>query len=210
MEKDIQSIVDSLKKMHGSPRCELNFSNPIELVVATILSARCTDERVNGVTTSLFRKYRNFEDYINVPQEELENDIKPTGFYRNKAKSIKNVSREILHKFKGEIPRDMDAFAEVSGIGRKSANMIVGLAYRMPAVIVDAHVARVSKRLGLTRNEDPEKIEVDLKGMVDELQWTDLSLLVILHGRYVCKARRPDCQRCLIGVHCDYLMGGNR
>ena len=204
MAKNIDSIITKLKKMHGKPRCELLFSNPVELVVATVLSAQCTDERVNKVTESLFKKYRTWQDYIGVPVEELEEDVRPTGFYKNKAKSIKNIAREVTDRFGGQVPKDIDTFATVKGIGRKSANMIVGLSYGVPAIIVDTHVIRVAGRIGLTDSEDPLKIEEDLKRIVPEKARTDLSLLLILHGRYLCKARKPECERCLLPGECDY------
>jgi endonuclease-3 len=208
MKKDIDSIIGRLKNMHGQPRCELNFSSPLELVVAVVLSAQCTDERVNKVTEQLFRKYRSLQDYIDAATEELEEDIRPTGFYRNKAKSIKNITGELAQRFNGKVPDDIDAFATVKGIGRKSANMIVGLAYNKPAVIVDTHMIRVAGRIGLTKNEDPEKIELDIKRTVPEPMWTALSLLVILHGRYTCKAKKPECLKCLVQNYCDYWLGG--
>jgi endonuclease-3 len=208
MQKDINSIINNLKKMHGKPRCELLFSSPAELVVATVLSAQATDQKVNEVTRSLFEKYRTWKDYIKVPPEELEADIRPTGFYRNKARAIKNIAAEIEGRFKGQVPRDVDTFATVKGIGRKSANLIVGLAFGKPAVVVDTHVIRVTQRIGLTRNKDPEKIEMDIRRIVPENLWTDFSLLITLHGRYLCKAKKPECERCLIRDCCDYFMGG--
>lgn len=210
MGKDIDSIISKLKKMHGKPRVELRFSNPMELTVATILSAQCTDERVNGVTESLFKKYTNWQSYIDVSQEEIEEDVRPTGFYRNKAKSLRSIAREVTERFGGKVPDDIDLFSTVKGVGRKSANMIVGLAYGKPAVIVDTHVARVSKRIGLTKNDDPEKIEEELKRQVPESLWTDFSLLLILHGRYICRAKKPECPRCLLREDCDYWLGGMR
>ncbi len=210
MQKDVKSIIHDLKKMHGKPRCELVFSNPIELVVATVLSAQATDQKVNEVTRSLFAKYRIWKDYINVPVEELEEDIRPTGFYRNKAKAIKNIASEIEGRFKGQVPQDIDTFATVKGIGRKSANLIIGLAFGKPAIIVDTHVIRLSQRIGLTKNKDPDKIELDIRKIVPENLWTDFSLLITLHGRYLCKAKKPECERCLIRESCDYFMGGKR
>lgn len=208
MQKDIQSIVDNLKKMHGPPRCELAFSNPTELVVATVLSAQATDQKVNEVTTALFKKYRTWKDYLDVSSEELENDIRPTGFFRNKARAIKNIAGEIEERFHGKVPQDVDTLATIKGIGRKSANLIVGMAFGKPAVIVDTHVIRVCRRIGLTTNEDPGKIEMDIKKAVPEGLWRDFSLLITLHGRYLCKARKPECDRCLIRKSCDYFMGG--
>jgi endonuclease-3 len=206
MTKDVRSIIDKLKKMHGKPRCELIFTNPLELVVATVLSAQCTDERVNAVTKTLFKKYRNIDDYTNVLQEELENDIRPTGYYRNKAKTIKNILKEIRDRFHGEVPRDIDTFATVKGIGRKSANLIVGLAYDKPAVIVDTHVIRLSNRIGFSDKKDPDKIEQDIKKIVPEDMWTAFSMLITLHGRYLCKAKKPECDRCLLQNECDFFL----
>ena len=205
MKKHIDSILNKLKKMHGEARPELVFGDALELTVATILSAQCTDERVNMVTKGLFKKYRTFKDYINVPQETLEKDIRPTGFYHNKAKSIKNVAAEVIERFKGKVPENIDVFATVKGIGRKSASMIVGLAYKVPAVIVDTHVIRVSGRIGLTDKKDPVKIEEDLKAIVPVNLWTGFSLLLILHGRYTCKAKKPECEKCLLQEECDYF-----
>jgi endonuclease III len=204
MTKGIPSIMERLEKMHGKPHAELAFANPLELVVATVLSAQCTDERVNRVTAELFTKYTTWDDYILVSLEELEEAVKTTGFYRNKAISIKNIAREIKERFGGQVPKDVDIFATVKGIGRKSANMIVGLAYGKPSIIVDTHVARVSNRVGLSRNQDSEKIEEDLKKVVPERSWTDFSLLCILHGRYTCKAKKPECPKCLLAEDCDY------
>ncbi|OPY83058.1 MAG: Ultraviolet N-glycosylase/AP lyase [Syntrophorhabdus sp. PtaU1.Bin153] len=210
MQKDIKEIISNLRKMHGAPRCELIFSNPVELVVATVLSAQATDQKVNEVTRSLFQKYRVWKDYLSVPIEELEEDIRPTGFYRNKAKSIRNIAGEIEGRFGGRIPEDVDTFATVKGIGRKSANLIVGLAFGKPAIVVDTHVIRVSRRIGLTVNKDPDKIEQDLRKIIPEGMWTDFSLLVTLHGRYMCKAKNPECETCLIRESCDYYKGGRK
>ncbi len=194
--------------MHGNARIELTYTNPLELTISTILSAQCTDERVNKVTKDLFKKYKILDDYLNVSIEELEEDIKPTGFYRNKARAIKNVVKEIKERFGGNIPDDIDTFATIKGIGRKSANLIVGVAFKRPAIIVDTHVIRLSNRIGLTKQKDPEKIEMDLRKKVKEKDYTDLSLLLTLHGRYICKARRPECKRCLLQEDCDYFKGG--
>jgi endonuclease III len=208
MGKDIPSIIEKLGKMHGQPRAELHYSNPMELTVATILSAQCTDERVNRVTESLFKKYRSWQSYMEVSQEELEEDVRPTGFYKNKAKSLKSIAGEVTERFGGKVPEDIDLFATVKGVGRKSANMIVGLAHGKPAMIVDTHVARVSRRAGLTIHDEPETIEEDLKKQVPKARWLDFCLLLILHGRYICKAKKPECTRCLLRDDCDYWLGG--
>jgi endonuclease-3 len=195
--------------MHGQPRAELAYHNPLELTVAVVLSARCTDERVNRVTDMLFKKYRTVEDYCNAPEGELAEDIRPTGFYRNKARRLKGIAAELKERFAGQVPDDIDTLATVNGIGRKSANMIVGLVYGKPAMIVDTHAIRVSGRLGLTREKDPGKIEKDLEALAPRDVWTAFSLLTILHGRYVCKAKRPECPRCLLQEDCDYWLGRN-
>ncbi len=208
MAKNIEAIIGKLKTMHGAPRVELVYHNPLELTVAVVLSAQCTDERVNRVTDALFKKYRTVEDYLLAPEGELEEEIRPTGFYRNKARSLKTIAGELKGRFGGHVPDDIDTLATVKGIGRKSANMIVGLAYGKPAVIVDTHMIRVSGRIGLSAEKDPEKIEKDLKALAPMDVWTAFSLLMILHGRYVCKARKPECPRCLLREDCDYFTSG--
>jgi endonuclease III len=208
MKKDIEAILGKLTKMHGSPRVELTYSNALELTVAVVLSAQCTDERVNRVTEQLFKKYRTLDDYIRAPEGELEEDIRPTGFFRNKAKSLKGIARELKERFGGKVPDDIDTLATVKGIGRKSANMIVGLAYGKPAMIVDTHMIRVSQRIGLTKSGEADKIEADLRRLVPIPRWTDFSLLMIIHGRYLCVARKPDCPKCLLQKDCDYFLEG--
>ncbi len=208
MAKSIDAVIEKLKSMHGQPKVELAYRNPLELTVAVVLSAQCTDERVNRVTETLFAKYKTVDDYLNAPQEVLEEAIKPTGFYRNKARSLKNIAAELKGRFGGKVPDDIDALATVKGIGRKSANMIVGLTYGKPAMIIDTHVTRVAGRLGLTAQKDAEKIEKDLDAIVPKAAWTDFSLLMILHGRYLCKAKKPECPRCLLQKECDYFMSG--
>jgi endonuclease III len=208
VKKDVETIMGKLRRMHGKPRVELHYSNPRELTVAVVLSAQCTDERVNQVTKDLFRKYTSWHDYIVASQEELEGDIRPTGFFRNKTKSLKTVAAEIETRFGGQVPADIDTFATVKGIGRKSANMIVGLVYGKPAIIVDTHMGRVAARIGLTGNDDPAKIEQDLRRLVPEKEQTDFSLLMVIHGRYTCKAKKPDCPSCLLQEDCDYYGTG--
>jgi len=208
MKKDIEGILGKLGKMHGKPRVELTYSNPLELTVAVVLSAQCTDERVNRVTEKLFKKYRTLDDYLRAPEGELEGDIRPTGFFRNKAKALKSIAGALKERFASKVPDDIDTFATVKGIGRKSANMIVGLAYGKPAVIVDTHMIRVSQRIGLTRNTEADKIEADLRRLVPMARWTDFSLLMIIHGRYLCVAKKPDCPKCLLQKDCDYFQEG--
>jgi endonuclease-3 len=210
MKKDSKAILEKLKKMHGKPRLELNYSTPFELAIAAILAAQCTDERVNRVTESLFKKYKTTKDYIKAKDAELEEDVKPTGFYRNKARSVKSFAAELEERFKGRVPDDVDTLATLKGIGRKTASVVVGAAFGKPAMIVDRHVRRVSQRIGLTKENEPDKIEIDLKKIVPENSWTDFSLLMTLHGRYICIARKPDCPRCLLQKECDFFEAAQR
>ncbi len=204
MEKNIIEIISNLRAMHGNGRIELVFRNPFELVIATVLSAQCTDERVNRLTPKLFEKYKNFNDINLIPQEELEEDIRPTGFFRNKAKAIKNIAFEVIGRFGGHIPEDVDTLATIKGIGRKSGNLIAGIAFGKPAIIVDTHVIRVAGRIGLTQSKNPDTIELDLRVRIAKKDWTEFSLLVTLHGRYICRARKPECGQCMIQGLCDF------
>ena len=209
MKKEIKGMIGKLRKMHGEPRVELKYSSPLELTVAAILAAQCTDERVNRVTESLFKKYRTTKDYVRANESELMEDVKPTGFFRNKTRSIKNFAAEIEQRFAGQIPEDIEKLTTIKGIGRKTANMVVGLAFGKPAIIVDTHVMRVSKRIGLTQEDEADKIEIDLRKLVLQDSWTDFSLLTTLHGRYICIARKPDCPRCLLQKECDFYQAGH-
>jgi endonuclease III len=194
-----KQIVSSLRRAYPEARCSLNYSNPLELLVATILSAQCTDERVNLVTADLFRKYRRAEDYAAAPPEELERDIRSTGFFRNKAKSIRAACRIIAERHGGHVPETMDELLELPGVARKTANVVLGNAYNVASgVVVDTHVARLSQRLGLTAHEQPEKIEKDLSALVPRKDWILFPHLLIAHGRAVCKARSPLCRECVL------------
>lgn len=198
-----QKIIARLKKEYPDVRCSLNFSNPLELLVATILSAQCTDERVNIVTADLFRKYRVAQDYTKVPQSELEQDIRSTGFYRNKAKAIQGAAKIISEQYDGRVPDSMEELLLLPGVARKTANVVLGNAYGISSgVVVDTHVGRLSGRLGLTTHEQPEKIERDLMELVPKKEWVDFSHLLIYHGRKVCKARTPLCAECVIEQTC--------
>ena len=198
-KKRAGKIISALKRAYPEARCSLNHSNPLELLVATILSAQCTDERVNLVTAELFRKYRRAEDYAAAPAEELERDIRSTGFFRNKAKSIQGACRIIGERYGGRVPETMDELLELPGVARKTANVVLGNAYGIASgVVVDTHVARLSQRLGLTRNEQPEKIERDLAELVPRADWIVFPHLLIAHGRAVCKARTPLCGECAL------------
>lgn len=198
----IGKIINLLKRRYPDARCALNFSNPLELMVATILSAQCTDERVNKVTKDLFGKYKKVEDYAKVKPEVLEHTIRSTGFYRNKAKSIISCCKEIVETHGGKVPSTMEELVQLGGIGRKTANVILGNAFGVPGIVVDTHVKRVTYRLGLTSNQDPVKIEYDLMELVPQKEWTQFSHLLIFHGRYTCMARKPLCDECVIESLC--------
>jgi len=201
----VKKITPLLMKMHPNARCELVHKSPLELVVATILSAQCTDERVNKVTRDLFKKYRTAKDYAASPAGELEEDIRPTGFFRNKAKMIRECTTEILTRFSGKVPNTLEELVSLPGIGRKTANVVLGTAFGIPGITVDTHVLRVSQRLGLTDNQDPVKVEFDLMEIVPREQWVAISHLLIFHGRYICKARKPLCEKCSLQAYCDFF-----
>lgn len=196
-------IIKRLKKEYPDAHCALNHANAFELLVATILSAQCTDERVNIVTEMLFRKYRNPKDYLEVEQEELEIDIRPTGFFRNKAKSIRGACEKIIDDFGGEVPQTMEEMLTLNGVARKTANVVLGNAFGIASgVVVDTHVLRVSQRLGLTKEIIPEKVEKDLQEIVPVEDWIMFPHLLIFHGRKICKARRPKCENCVLENLC--------
>ncbi|MCA1615251.1 MAG: endonuclease III [Acidobacteria bacterium] len=198
-KKRTGKITSALKRAYPDARCSLNHSNPLELLVATILSAQCTDERVNAVTAELFRKYRRAGDYTAAPAGELERDIHSTGFFRNKAKAIQGACRLIAGRYEGRVPETMDELLELPGVARKTANVVLGNAYGIASgVVVDTHVARLSQRLGLTAHEQPEKIERDLSELVPRKDWIVFPHLLIAHGRAVCKARAPLCEGCIL------------
>jgi endonuclease-3 len=196
-------VTARLKAEYPDARTELDWSNPLELLVATILSAQTTDVQVNRVTEDLFAKYRSAEDYADAAPEALAEDIRPTGFYRNKARSLQGMARVLVEEHGGEVPSTMTELVALPGVGRKTANVVLGNAFGAnEGIVVDTHVRRVSGRLGLTRNQDPVKIEQDLMGSVPEEDWTIFSHLLILHGRRTCKARKPDCPNCVLNDIC--------
>jgi endonuclease-3 len=202
-QKRTREIIRRLRRAHPDAKCSLNYSTPLELLVATILSAQCTDERVNLVTAELFRKYRSWADYANAPAEELEHDIHSTGFFRNKAKAIQGACRMIGERFGGRVPVTMDELLELPGVARKTANVVLGNAYGIASgVVVDTHVARLAQRLGLSAHEAPEKIERDLVALVPQNDWVAFPHLLIAHGRAVCKARTPLCGECVLAEFC--------
>jgi len=202
-EKRIPQILKQLKKEYPDARCSLDYTSPFELLIATILSAQCTDARVNQVTKELFRKYRGPKDYLLVPEEELQTDIRSTGFFRNKTKSIRGTSQKLINNFSGEVPATMDQLLTLPGVARKTANVVLGNAFQITSgVVVDTHVSRISRRLGLTKATAPEKIEQDLMKLIPKKEWVPFSHRVILHGRHICKAPTPDCANCILNHLC--------
>lgn len=196
-------IIQRLEEEHPDAKIALDFSNPLELLVATILSAQCTDERVNIVTKTLFKKYTKPEDYANANIAELEQDIKSTGFYHNKAKNIQNCCKLLAEKHHSQIPKTMEELVELPGVARKTANIVLYGAYGIiVGVAVDTHVRRLSQRLGLTENQDPEKIEKDLMNLTPKEKWMRLADLLVFHGRRVCNAKKPQCNTCVLNQIC--------
>jgi len=200
-------IIKLLKRAHPDAHCALNHSNAFELLIATILSAQCTDERVNIVTADLFRKYRKPEDYLKVRDTELQQDIKTTGFFRNKTRSIQGACKMLVEEFNSAVPKTMDELLKLPGVARKTANVVLGVAYGIAVgIVVDTHVSRLSNRLGLTKQKDSVKIETDLLKLVPKKDWIIFSHLLIFHGRRVCKARRPLCEECQVESLCPSSM----
>jgi endonuclease III len=211
LKKRTRDIIRRLKRAYPGAKCSLNHSNPFELLVATILSAQCTDERVNLVTANLFRKYTKPEDYLKVAPRELEKDIQSTGFFRNKTKSIQGTSRVLTEQYHGEVPQTMEELLELPGVARKTANVVLGNAFDIKAgVVVDTHVTRLSHRLAFTQQKTAEKIEQDLIPIVPKKDWVIFPHLMIYHGRKICKARNPLCEECTIEKFCpsSYLKTG--
>jgi endonuclease III len=193
----VKQLIKAFPKVYPNAHTELIFKNPLQLLVATILSAQCTDKRVNMVTPALFKKYRTAKDYADASQAEFENAIKSTGFFRSKTKSIRGAMRAIAEEHGGKVPDTMEALTALPGVGRKTANVVLGNAFhRDEGIVVDTHVIRLSQRLGLTKHKDAEKIELDLMKLVPREHWTDWSHWLIWHGRRRCYARKPDCSRC--------------
>ncbi|MBK7597466.1 MAG: endonuclease III [Acidobacteria bacterium] len=203
LEARLAAICRGLRKQYPDAKCALNHSSPVELLIATIMSAQCTDERVNIVTATLFRKYRSCNDYVSVSQAELEKDINSVTFFRNKAKAIQGACQILIDKYQCEVPRTVEELIELPGVGRKTANVVMGNAFGIPSgVVVDTHVMRLSQRLRLTDHKQPEKIEVDLMNLLQPKLWIDFSHWLILHGRQICKARKPACDKCTIEKFC--------
>lgn len=202
----IKSILKVLDDLYPDANCSLDYLNPLQLLIATILSAQCTDERVNQVTPALFRKYPTAQSFVDAPLSELEQEIRSTGFYHNKATSIKGACAMLEKEYSGKVPADLDALVKLPGVGRKTANVVLGVAFGIPGIVVDTHVDRVSKRLGLTNQKDRDKIEQDLMALIPEEKWVKFCHQLIQHGRRVCIARKPKCSVCALRPLCVYGM----
>jgi endonuclease-3 len=199
----VLKIIDLLGKEYPDAKTALNYTTPLELLVATILSAQCTDKRVNIVTKTLFKKYRKAEDYANAELEELEEDIRSTGFYRNKAKNLKKCCQILIERFNSKVPKTMDEMLELPGVARKTANIVLSNVYGVvEGIAVDTHVRRLSKRLELSEHDDPNKIERDLMEIVPKTEWMRITDLLIFHGRRICEAKKPQCGNCVLNKLC--------
>ena len=204
-KNETNKLINILKKTYPDAKCSLDFSTPFELVVAVMLSAQCTDERVNLTTPSLFKRCKTIEDFANIDIKELEEIIHPCGFYRNKAKNIKLCAKQVIENFSGEVPRDMDSLLTLAGVGRKSANVILLEVFGIAnGIAVDTHCKRLSNRIGLSKESAPSKIELDLLKQIDKKYLKDVNHLFIWHGRYTCTARNPKCKNCTIKEFCNY------
>ncbi len=195
-------IFEILDPIYTREKTALVYNTPFELLISTILSAQCTDKQVNNVTKTLFQKYKRPEDFLNVPSSELENDIRPTGFFRNKAKSIKGCCKGLLDLYNGQVPGTMEEMLRLPGVGRKTANCVLGAVFDIPSVVVDTHVKRLAMRLGLSEKGDPDKIEIDIQKLLPEDRWRRFSDILIYHGRDICKAKKPEHDRCPILIYC--------
>ena len=198
-KKRAQKIFNILRKEYPDPKPALNYKTPFQLLIATILAAQCTDARVNIVTKDLFKKYKKPEDYVNIPSEELEQDIRTTGFYKAKARSIKQCCQQLIERHKGKVPEDFDELNKLTGVGRKTASVVAGNAFGIPSVAVDTHVLRLSNRLGFIESDDAVKVEFRMKELLPEKDWVNSSHWLQAHGRKICIARKPKCLECVLG-----------
>jgi endonuclease III len=201
-----KTLLARLREAHPDARYELNWKTPFELLVATILAAQCTDERVNRVTATLFQKYRGPQAFADADTAGLEEDLKPTGFFKQKTKSVQAMSRALLQNFRGEVPKTIEELITLPGVARKTANVVLNTAFNLPSgIIVDTHVARVSQRMGLTKKEKGEEIEKDLMKLIPQDAWTFFGPATVLHGRYTCTARKPKCDACPVNDICPKI-----
>ncbi|BFN03482.1 endonuclease III [Clostridium tetani] len=206
-KKIIKKVIETLSRTYPEAKCELDFKSPYELLVATILSAQCTDKRVNKVTSELFKEYNTPEKIIELSQEELGEKIKSCGFYNNKSKNILGATQKILEKFKGKVPKTMEELMSLPGVGRKTANVVLSNAFEVPAIAVDTHVFRVSNRTGIAKGKNPDEVEMELMKNIDKDMWSITHHYLIWHGRYTCKSRKPQCEECPIAPYCEYFTG---
>lgn len=204
MKKNVKEILELLKKEYPDAKCELDYGTPFQLLVATILSAQTTDKKVNEVTEELFKEYPTVDHFLKLSQEELENKIKKIGLYRNKAKNILLMCRQLKENYKGEVPNTMEDITSLAGAGRKTANVVLSNAFGVPAIAVDTHVFRVSNRIGLAKADNVEDTEEQLRKNIAKKEWSLAHHLLIFHGRRCCTARRPECERCIIRDYCNY------
>lgn len=211
MKKNTKAIIEALKREYGTEYvCYLNHENALQLLIATMLSAQCTDARVNIVTESLFQKYVTAEDFANADLKELEQEIHSTGFYHNKAKNIIACCKQLMEKYGGEVPNDLEALTSLAGVGRKTANVVRGNIFHEPSVVVDTHVKRISKKLGLTKNDDPVKVEFDLMKELPKEDWILWNIHIIRLGRTICKAPTPKCGECFLKEFCPEYKKRNK
>lgn len=199
-------IVTGLREEYPDAHCELDFTNGLELLIGTILAAQCTDKRVNQVTKELFRKYRTAQDYVDVDDETLKEEIRSTGFFNNKTRSIKKATQSIVETFGGELPDTMEELLELAGVGRKSANVLMVNVYEQPGIVVDTHMLRITRRMGLTTHTDAVKVEFDIRALLPEEEWGSFSKLIPWHGRRLCPARKPACDDCPVSHVCPKLL----
>ena len=207
--KNVNKILDILEEIYPDAQCELNYTTAFELLIATILSAQCTDVRVNKVTEALFKKYNTAEAFSKLSIEEISKEIKSCGLYKSKAEKIKQTSQKICELYNGEVPSEMDKLVELPGVGRKTANVVLSNAFNQDAIAVDTHVFRVSNRIGIVHTTSPEKTEFELMKAIPKNRWSHAHHLLIFHGRRLCKARNPECNICPIKSDCDYYEEGN-
>lgn len=204
MKENVVKIIEELKKMYPDAKCSLDFSTPFEMGIAVMLSAQCTDERVNKITPILFEKYKKPEDYVKANLKEIEEIIKPCGFYKNKAKNLKGYAKDIVEKYNGKMPETMEELIKLPGIGRKSANVIMLEAFNNPqGIAVDTHAKRIANRMGLSKEKEPSKIEQDLIKQIPKKYFKDVNHLLVWHGRQTCNARKPKCEECRVNKYCE-------
>ncbi|MDW8223886.1 MAG: endonuclease III [Gemmatales bacterium] len=205
-----EKVVATLRQLYPDAKCSLNYRTPLELLVATMLSAQCTDERVNQVTPALFARFRTAEDYAQADQKELEKHIRPTGFYRAKAKNLIACCRALVEKYGGQLPQTLEELTKLPGVGRKTANVVLGTLWGVPGIVVDTHVRRLARRMGLTHHTDPLKIEQDLMQLIPRDEWVAFGHRMIYHGRQVCLARKPKCDICALHAFCPKVGVANK